>query len=152
MIEIKSVKNRLFFLFTALIIANYMLFADNLYCAEKISNERNTFIIFKIYSFMPQHIVMEKYSALADYLSALLNKEVKISISSETDEFIKEIGTGKYDFAFINSVNYTKLLNCIHLQQEIHYTSQQRKDFCHMPALCSLQSCIQFHFPRQIVP
>jgi len=88
-----------------------MLFTDNSYSAEKTSNERKTFIIFRIYSFMPQHIVMEKYSALADYLSALLNKEVKISISPETDEFIKEIGTGKFDLAFINSVNYTKLLN-----------------------------------------
>ncbi len=111
MIEIKNVINRLFFLLPVLIIANCMLFTDNSYSAEKTSNERKTFIIFRIYSFMPQHIVMEKYSALADYLSALLNKEVKISISSETDEFLKEIGTGKFDLAFINSVNYTKLLN-----------------------------------------
>ena len=111
MIGKKRIVNRLFFLFLVVIISNCILVGETLYCAEKTSSERNTSIIFGVYSFMPEHKVTEKYAAFTDYLSATLNKEVKIEISSQSDQFLKKIGKGDFDLAFINAVNYTRLIN-----------------------------------------
>ncbi len=109
--EIKCISNRLFFLLSMIIISTFVFSSNNLSCAENTTIETKNSIIFKIYSFMPQHKVMEKYTPFCDYLSTLLNKEVKISIFSETDEFLKAIGNGKFDLAFIDSINFTKLIN-----------------------------------------
>jgi len=109
--KIKSNIACLFFLLSMAIIFKLTMLSNIAYCSENSSNKSEGPFTFMIYSFMPEFKVVEKYSPLSGYLGNLLNREVKISSYSDSNEFINKIGSGKFDLAFINAVNFTKLMN-----------------------------------------